>query len=342
MEDYKAIQKLNQSLLKKILISPKSFLEAQKKYQQEDDSTEEHFVFGSMVDLMLTGTKAEFDEKYYKVSDDVKCTETIKIIVDGVFKEVVELEDFVTGEISDHRDVVLKHCKYQNYQANWKDDTRVDKIIEQGNKYFKILCNAIGKTIISETEYSNALSCKMALQSDKYTKPFVDKKYDPEVEFLDKFVVEFNLEGLDIKGELDRVVINHKTKVITPVDFKTTGKPVTGFQYDFWSYRYDFQAATYKIGLSQHPQIQKLVDQGYSINLFHYIVVEKDLKNFPMIFVVSSDVERVGFVGGELSNGKRYEGLTQAIAKYKFAQQNNAWDYPMEYYLTNGFIMLEI
>jgi hypothetical protein len=78
MEDYRRMQKLNQSLLKKILISPRSFLEAQKKYQQQDDSTEEHFVFGSMVDLMLTGTKAEFDEKYYRVSDDVKCSEASK------------------------------------------------------------------------------------------------------------------------------------------------------------------------------------------------------------------------------------------------------------------------
>jgi hypothetical protein len=341
MEDYRRMQKLNQSLLKKILISPRSFLEAQKKYQQQDDSTEEHFVFGSMVDLMLTGTKAEFDEKYYKISDDVKCSEAVKTIIDGVFKEAQEM-DFMMEEISDYKSQILQHCKYHNYQPNWKDDTKVDKIIEQGSKYFKILYNAIGKTIISETEYSNAVACKMAMQTDKYIRPFVDKKYDSEVEFLDKFIVEFNLDGLEIKGELDRVVVNHKTKVITPVDFKTTGKPVTGFQYDFWSYRYDFQAATYKIGLAESPQIQDLVAQGYSTNLFHYIVVEKDLKNLPMIFVVSSDVERVGFVGGELSNGKRYEGLTQAIARYKFATESSAWDYPMEYYLTNGFIMLEV
>jgi hypothetical protein len=341
MEDYKTISKLNQSLLKKILISPRSFLEAQKKYQEQDESSEEHFVFGSMVDLMLTGTKAEFDEKYHRVSDDAKCTEAVKVIVEGAFKEAVELDPLFTGEISDYRLSVLQHCKYQNYQSNWKDDTRVDKIIEQGAKYFKVLAKSIGKTVISDTEYSNALACKMALQADQFIKPFVDKKYDQEVEFWDKFIVEFTFQGLDIKGELDRVVINHKTKVITPVDFKTTGKTVTGFQYDFWKYRYDFQAATYRIGLEQHPKIEELIAKGYSLNLFHYIVVEKDLKNFPMIFVVSVDVQEVGLIGGELSNGTRLEGLSQAIVRYKYASENNAWDYPMEYYQTGGVIMLE-
>jgi hypothetical protein len=340
MENYKAIPKLNQSLLKKILVSPRSFLEAQKKYQEEEDSNEEHFIFGSMVDLMLTGTKTEFDDKYYRVSDDAKCTEAVKIIIDGIFKDTIE-DPLFTGELSDYRAIILQHCKYQNYQANWKDDTKVDKIIEQGTKYFKILTNSIGKVVISETEYSNALACKMALMSDKFIRPFVDKKYDSEVEFLDKFIVEFDFNGLDIKGELDRVVINHKTKIITPVDFKTTGKPVTSFQYDFWSYRYDFQAATYKIGLANHPKIQELVAQGYFINLFYYIVVEKDLRNNPMIFVVSSDVDQVGYLGGELSNGKRVEGLSQAVGRYKFAVENNAWDYPMEYYLSGGVIMLE-
>jgi hypothetical protein len=60
-----------------------------------------------------------------------------------------------------------------------------------------------------------------------------------------------------------------------------------------------------------------------------------------MIFVVSSDVDQVGYLGGELSNGKRVEGLSQAVGRYKFAVENNAWDYPMEYYLSGGVIMLE-
>lgn len=340
MGEYKEINKLNQSLLKKILVSPKSFLDAQRKYQEDDDSTAEHFTFGTMVDIMLTGTKQEFDEKFYRIPDNIKCSDGVKAIVTGVYEEIKEDIAPITG-ISNYKDIILKHCKYQDYQPKWKDDTRVDKIIEQGAHYFAILADSAGKTIVTESEYSNAVSCIMALKSDKFIRPFVDKKYDQEVEFLDKFIVEFNMDDIDIKGELDRVVLNHKTKTITPIDFKTTGKSINTFQSDFWYYRYDFQAATYRVGLANHPTIQDLLIKGYQLNLFHYIVVEKDLKNLPMIFIVGADVDKIGFSGGELSNGKILEGLTQAIARYKYAEENNAWDYSMEYYLNGGYIMLE-
>jgi hypothetical protein len=340
MAEYKEINKLNQSLLKKILISPKNFLDAQRKYQEDDDGSAEHFTFGTMVDIMLTGTKQEFDEKFYRIPDSIKCTDTVKAIVIGVYKEIKE--DIVpVTEISNYKDVILKHCKYQDYQPKWKDDTRVDKIIEQGGKYFDILTESEGKITVTETEYSNAVSCVMALKSDKFIRPFVDKKYDTEVEFLDKFIVEFNMDGIEIKGELDRVVVNHKTKIITPIDFKTTGKSINSFQSDFWYYRYDFQAATYRVGLAQHSFIQDLLAKNYLINYFHYIAVEKDLKNLPMIFVVGSEIDKIGFSGGELPNGKLLEGLTQSITRYKYAEENNAWDYPMEYYLNGGYLMLE-
>lgn len=340
MGEYKEINKLNQSLLKKILVSPKSFLDAQRKYQEDDDSTEDHFVFGTMVDIMLTGTKEEFEKKFYRIPDNIKCTDAVKAIVTGVYQEIKEDVTPVTG-ISNYKDVILKHCKYQDYQPKWKDDTRVDKIIEQGAQYFAILADSAGKITVSESDYSNAVAAVMSLKSDKFIKPFVDKKYDKEVEFLDKFIVEFNIDGIDIKGELDRVVINHKTKIITPIDFKTTGKSINSFQSDFWYYRYDFQAATYRIGLAQHHKIQQLLIEGYQLNLFHYIVVEKNLQNLPIIFIVGTDVDKIGYSGGELSNGKTIEGLTQAITRYKYAQENNAWDYPMECYLNGGYIMLE-
>jgi hypothetical protein len=340
MGEYKEISKLNQSLLKKILVSPKSFLDAQRKYQENDDSTEDHFVFGTMVDIMLTGTKEEFEKKFYRIPDNIKCSDGVKAIVTGVYEEIKEDIAPITG-ISNYKDIILKHCKYQDYQPKWKDDTRVDKIIEQGAQYFAILADSAGKTTVTESEYSNAVSCIMALKSDKFIRPFVDKKYDQEVEFLDKFIVEFNIDGIDIKGELDRVVLNHSTKIITPIDFKTTGKSINSFQSDFWYYRYDFQAATYRVGLAQHPRIQELLMKGYQLNLFHYIVVEKNLQNLPMIFIVGTEVDKIGYSGGELSNGKVLEGLTQAIARYKYAEENDAWDYPMEYYLTGGFIMIE-
>lgn len=342
---YRGIDKLNQSLLKKMLISPKEFLIAKAKYEETEDSEEDHFVFGTALDIMLTGTKEEFENKFLKVPDSLKCTDTVKVIIENVFNTLLESASSI-GVLGDYRPKILFQCKLQNYYGNWKDDTRIDSVIKSGSDYFDLLIKGKDKTLITNTEYSNAVTCMMALKSDPFTSIYCNKKMVPKtIEFIDKFIVEFEYEGVEIKGELDRIIIDHDKKAIIPTDFKSTGKDIikgkTAFKNDFWLYRYDIQAATYTLGLSKHPFIMDLIEKGYVLESFRYIVVEKHLKNNPMIFKITSETLLIGLVGGELSNGRVMEGLSQAISRYKFATQNKAWDYPMEYYQNNGFILLE-
>lgn len=339
--DYKSLPGTNQSILKKILDHPKDYLKAKERQESSDESSEEHFVFGSMVDMMLLSTKAEFDTKFSRIPDDVKCSDAIKVIVLGVFegvKDIGEIKDF-----SEYPNLILSHCQYQNYQPNWKEDTRVNKVIEQGTAYFNILRKGINKILVTETEYANAVSCVMALKADAFTRPYVDKKFDKNnVEFWDRFIIQFLHNGRAIKGELDRVVINHTKKTITPVDFKTTGKTIKGFKYDFWQYRYDFQAAVYKLGVLAHPAVIALLDQGYTLQDFVYCVVEKNLVYNPMNFVVPSAVNNIGLYGGFRGNGQELEGFFAACARLDFAEANDAWEYPMEYYQLEGATYLKV
>lgn len=333
--EYKNIDALNQSILKKILISPQSFLQAKKKQQDDEDSDEEHFTFGTMVDIMLTGTKEEFEKKFVKIPDETKCSDTIKDIIKKIYNDVA-ISGAVEEPLENYKVKVLEYANYANYQPNWKDDTRVDKIIKDGNDYFELLKTIGNKIPVTETEYAKAVACVMALKSNIYTRPNVVLRSDGnKKEFLDKFIIEFEFRGFKIKGELDRVVIDHTDKVITPIDFKTTGKPINGFINDFWYYRYDFQAAVYTRGLVEHPEIKKLLENNYSLNPFLYIAVETNLVNNPMAFEVTPEAIEIGFSGG-IVKGKTYEGFEQAIERYFYAVLNDQWEYPMEYYESNG------
>lgn len=341
--EYREIDALNQSILKKILESPQEFLKAKRRQETREESTGDHFLFGSIVDLMLTGSKKEFDAKYAVIDDETSCSEAVKAIVDGVFLDYLDLEDNDFLSLESLKDSVLQHCKYQNYQAKWKDETRINKIIELGSDYFEVLKTTKGKTVVSQTEYAKAVNCKAALQVDQFTREFVVEKSKPNREFLDKFIIKFEWKGYNIKGELDRVIIDHDAKTITPIDFKTTGKSINSFVSDFWYYRYDFQAAVYHRGimLSDNELIDKLIEDGYRLKDFLYIVVEKNLSNPPMVFTISPRVLDVGFSGGTLSNGKQLDGFEQAIMRYEFAMNNDAWHYPMEYYDNGGSIFIE-
>ena len=344
MSNYKEIQALNQSILKKILYSPAEFKKAQER-QNNEESTQDYFVFGTMVDIMLTGSKTEFDEKFIKVSEDVYPSDSVARVINGIFSEIMDeyQEDLNFFSLDAYTDKILQHCKYQDYYSNLKDETRVNKILTAGADYFMLLQNSVGKTIVTDIEYAKAVNCVMALKSDEFTKKYSDKNYSKhskeDLEYLDKVVITFEFEGLSFKGELDRVVLDHDRKVITPIDFKTTSKNINGFKHEFWKYRYDFQAAVYRYGLAKQDFIKELMKVGYVMDDFLYIVVEKELNNPPMCFEVTKNIIKIGLSGGKVDNNY-YEGFTQAVQRYIYAENNNRWQYPKEYYVNNGRMSL--
>jgi len=337
MVDYKTISALNQSTLKQILVSPKAYVEAKEKQLARVESTEQHFMFGSLVDMMLTESKEDFDKKYAVIPDDTGVSETIAKIVKEVYDEKNNSDDLGWGALEDYPKEILKHCNYELYQSRWKDETRINKIVEQGSQYFEVLKNSGNRTIITESEYAKAVNCVMALRSDKYTSKYCQKKSnDPNILIIDKHVIVFEHDGLEFKGELDRIIVNHKEKTITPIDFKTTSKSVLNFEKSFWHFRYDFQAAVYTLGLTKDKsnRLKSYYQEGYTFKPMLYIVVETFLKNPPMVFEISKTAINTGLYGNVDKVPKineNLQGFYQAIKRFKYATENNAWDYPMEY-----------
>lgn len=343
MIDYQTISALNQSTLKQILISPKAYVKAKERQLSKVQSSEQHFIFGSVVDMILTESKEDFDKKYAVIPDDTGVSEVVAKIIKGIYDDVSYLVEEKTLE--DYKSEILEYCKYEQYQPRWKDETRVNKIIEQGAKYFDILKESGTRSIITETEYAKAINCVMALRTDKYTSKYCQKKSNnSDIEIIDKHVIVFDYQGLEFKGELDRVIVNHKDKTITPIDFKTTSKSVLNFEKSFWHFRYDFQAAVYTLGLSldKSEKFEKYYKDGYSFKPMLYIVVETFLNNPPMVFEISKTAINTGLYGNvdKVPRIKEnLEGFQKAIKRFKYATENDAWDYPMEYDIKGSHII---
>src|SRR5690606_3930768 len=135
MEKYKDIDATNQSSLKKILIHPKSYLQAKKKQERDDEEIPDHFVFGSVVDIMLTGRKEEFDEQFVRIPDSTKCSDTLKVIIDDVFSHLNEfadeIGDVIILELKEYKKHILKSARANNYYNNRKDDSLIELIIKE-------------------------------------------------------------------------------------------------------------------------------------------------------------------------------------------------------------------
>jgi len=338
--EYIKIDRLNQSLLKKILISPYSFLKEKARYTEENEDNEiekSHFVFGSMVDTLLLDSYT-FDDKYF-VMGELNISDTIKQVIRYIYDSLNIIDSININMSSVADSIVLEAINEVGYQPRWKNETRIKKIKEEGGSYYDSLVLAKGRTIVSSTEKAQAVICVASLKANKYIQKYLTPEKGIEINF--RKIVQFSYKGIEFKGELDEVYIDHNEQTIQPIDYKTTGNSINMFKYDFWKFRYDFQAAVYMYGLKQDKEIKQLLKNGYKILPFKYIVVESNSINSPMSFIISDDIIEIGFNGGTLSNNKKLEGFTQAVARYKWHTEQDKWEYPMEYYLNNGYVEIE-
>ena len=125
MENYRELSGLNQSLLKKILVSPSAFL---KQLDQQDYSQKDHFVFGSLVDDMLL-SDIEISDKYYTMKDSLsEVKRNITKYVYDMYLANDEEEDLSWSTMDEE---IHDACEQYSFQTNWKAETRVKKIKEE-------------------------------------------------------------------------------------------------------------------------------------------------------------------------------------------------------------------
>lgn len=245
-----------------------------------DKVESESITFGSIVDTIMTEGEENLHKKFI-ISDFEVPTESVKNVIDNIF-DSFESETF--DGISDS--MIVAACNAENYQTNWKDDTRVKKIRELGTEYFNLLSNARGKTIVSSNVYSTAKATVEALRTNKLSSRYF-KITNPveDMEYLYQTKFSTTINDIDLKCMFDILIVDHKNKTIIPVDLKTTSSPEYDFAKKFLEFRYDIQSRLYYRILDK---IIKEDDYFKDFNLCHFrfIVINKD-RNIPLVFIDS-------------------------------------------------------
>lgn len=350
---YKEIQAMNQSLLKTILKGPRKFLETQEKYLLQEENKAngirevipKHFIFGSALDHMLT-EDTDFEDVFYIMEDIDKPSDTVCGIINMIFNEYYEPQIETKQSLGSLSGAILD-CAARiatkdgiGYGQSWKPDTLVNKIVEGGSAYFEQLKESVGKTIITREEYSRVVIAAAGLKSDPHTSFYLKKTKD--IEIIKKPIFQFTFQGINFKGEGDLITIDHKNKKIYPLDIKSIGTDVLTFQsQSFHKHRYDIQAAFYSKGINEYPPVKELIEKGYNVEYFKFLVVNSNNIGLPMVYTTTHETIRLGQLGGIRSNGTKLEGITQCIKRYKYHLESGNWDHLAEYYEC-GELILEV
>lgn len=250
LQEYKQSDCINQSYLKIFSSSEKVFkflknIENTNKSEEDglyfEDKT--HISIGSAVDTLVTRGQEAFEEEFY-ISNLELPSDKIVSICHRIFDKIQSNSLEVIPDLSLFTNELQEAIIEEGYYTNRKMQTNIDNVYKEGSEYFNLLVNAKGKTIISPTNYEIVQQAQQTL-TNKISEVATYFSFSKIL-----FQVPFYHNNYKILPDI--IGINHKDKIITIIDIKTTSFFRNMFISKIKDFRIDIQLAFYRKVLQHH------------------------------------------------------------------------------------------
>ena len=258
-----------------------------------DKTESSSLTFGSVVDTLMTDGPEAFEEKFMVAEFPDIPQSMVKVITnlfDGYSDEYASLD-----EIPD--DIIGRATVLNDYQLNWREQTRVKNIRDKGAEYYNLLYLSMNKTLINTETYEAALRCVEVLKGDPATEWYFRQDDVEGVERLYQLKFKGEWQGIPLRCMADLIIVDHINKKIYPCDLKTSGHKEWEFYKSFVQWGYYIQAQLYWYIIRQVLDKDPIY-KDYSLENYRFIVVNKDnLK--PLVWEFKGTQATVDISAGE-------------------------------------------
>ena len=192
--------------------------------------------FGSAVDSIITGGEEEFNQRFF-VADMPETPDSVIKIVKDLFAIYGTSYDKIEN-IPDSN--VLVAVNNNNYQQNWKPETRVKVVKEKGSRYYELLFLSGDRTILSSEVADNVYAAVRALKESESTKKYFesDSVFDDTIKRFYQLKFKAELNGIEYRCMADLLVVDKEKKIVYPIDLKTSSHKEWDFYQSFVQWRY--------------------------------------------------------------------------------------------------------
>lgn len=317
-KEYRGVKRPSSSLLKRIdNIGPKAIM-----YEFKGQS--EPMEFGDLVDCLLLQPE-ELDNKFYFEA------------VEKPTGQVLKLADYVI-DMCKKEDIPVAHLIHDNDSISQISDalklfgsvkvpeTRIkqfDNDLFWG--YLKAKNESEGKTVFTPDTLDDANDAIVILKTHAKTAHLFNPKGEVEVINQMKLAGEVNSKG--VKAMLDKVIIDHDRKLITPYDLKCTDVKQRSFPYIFIKMKYYLQSALYTTMLVTWA---KEMYPDYTVDEFKFIVYSRADK-YPFVWVASDSWINNGYHGFTDYKGNNIKGVVELLEEYYFYVNNQEFEIEKEF-----------
>ena len=323
-EFYNGDYKFSYSSLNKLLFSPKLFY---KDYilKERELKTDKHLIEGKLLHLVLLQPDKLHDE--FSIVPNKIPSDNVRKVLKTLSNRFYDPNAFI--KLKDLDNEIIQALEENNLYQSFKDDLKkLSKIqTEENEEYYKFLCENQKKDIIDNDMLVKATERVKQIKSNKNVMSLLEDKVtdfelDPLESYNEKYLeCELNDYVFGLKGYVDRYIIDHESKEITIIDFKTTSKGLDKFAETVDYYNYWMQAVIY---ITLVIKSSKKDITNYKIN-FNFVVVD----NYDQVYVF--DVSN-----NTLQNW--YQGFTKILeeANYHYIKR----DYSLPYEFANNNVIL--
>jgi hypothetical protein len=328
--------------------SLKDFSQDRKKYYKKyilgekvEDKDSSSANMGRIVETLLMEPHL-FDDKFYMSS----CTSTPT----GLMLDFVEALYRHTRDATDEFGVITRvftdilQDAYKDSGFKIKYEAVVTKFIgSDAEIYYNEIRQVRSKnlTVVNTMEISIAEKIVEQLRINSTTAPIVNLTNSSRYQIIDQMQVEgYDVDGHLFKSMLDKVIIDHKEKVVMPYDLKCTWS-VENFYEEYYLYRRAYiQAYLYYYAMLHIVSDPESECYGYRVEYLKFIVCDSTNYYRPLVYTLDMD-DMMDAYKGFVHKGRTYPGVGELIAALKWCRETNTWDISHKNYLSNGVVNIK-
>lgn len=340
--------------------SLKVFIEDRKKYYKKfileepvRDPDSQSLTFGSLVDCLLFSPD-DFDKRFALSVTDVPKGQ-YKKLVDELMKVTEQClgdQGEVTRDIEELLQDAYRNVKY-DFAGNivdFKRDTfevvKKKFIGSDLELYYKQLRESYGKDVIESTMVDVALAVINELKSNPITEEIVNAESSADQDVYMQFPAIGSVRSLlgledeyQLKGLIDKVVINHARKQIDIYDLKTAWDNEGEFLNNYFKYKYYIQGAVYFYLVMEWKKQQRGITD-YVINYPKFVVADSNNYKSPLVYITGRENFEQGMRGFTIK-GKYYPGVMRTILDLVWHRKSGIWNISRENHKNKGIVEIK-
>jgi hypothetical protein len=345
---YRTLEGLNQSMLKTFDENPMQFFEEFIMGKPGKQKKSVSFIIGDLVDFYLLDCHMNEDEfvqrmgEQFAISEGSNSSAQAFLLADKLFDLTVRdtnedgeaTTDFRT-RFTEAFETVQKLGKYSG--------KGVDKGLEDFEKvarnYYQAKIENLGKTIVDQVHIEKAKYLVETLRYDDNFGNFINQESEGKLEVIKKVAIQFPYMGLDCKGEVDFLHVDHRNRQIRRRDLKTNYDNES-FEYGYLKYGYYIQNSFYHKAVEHFAVEHGLED--YEITPMDFLVLDTSKNSRkPLLYTTTTEHVEAGLKGFTYRDNY-YRGVEELMEEINWHNETQIWNISKTNFDNKGVVPLKM